>query len=380
LKFKTRAIHFGQEPDINTGAVITPVYQTSTFQQQSIGVHKGYEYSRTGNPTRKALEDVLASLEGGKYGLAFSSGSSATATVFHLLESGDHIILGDDIYGGTYRLIEKVFKKLGITADYANTLDIDSFIKLKRKETKLIWVETPTNPLLKIADIKKLSDFAKENELMLAVDNTFLSPYFQNPLESGADIVVHSTTKYIAGHSDIIGGAIVTSNEKLFRDLRFHQNAEGAVPGIWDCWLVLRGIKTLALRMEEHQKNATAIAEFLEKHPSVEKVYYPGLKSNNQYELAVKQMRGFGGMISFEIKGGFPAVEKFVSRLKLFILAESLGGVESLVNFPAKMTHASFPHAERVKRGITDNLLRLSVGIEDIKDLLEDIEQALEAV
>ncbi|MDP2984489.1 MAG: cystathionine gamma-synthase [Candidatus Latescibacter sp.] len=377
MRFKTRAIHDGQAPDSSTGAVIIPVYQTSTFEQDAIGVHRGYEYSRTGNPTRKALEEVLASLEGGKHGLAFASGSAATAAVFHLLAHGDHVIVGDDVYGGTYRLIERVFRRWGLAADYVETVDADSFQKAIRKETRLIWVETPTNPLLKIADIEKLSQLAHENGLLLAVDNTFASPYFQNPLALGADIVVHSTTKYLAGHSDTIGGAIIVSDNKLYKELKFHQNAEGAVPGPWDCWLVIRGIKTLAIRMNEHEKNAIALAKFLEKHPAVERVYYPGLLSHKQHNLAGKQMRGFGGMISLELKGGYPAAEQFISRLRLFLLAESLGGVESLVCHPAKMTHSSFPPEERERKGIRDGLVRLSVGIEDVDDLRGDLENAL---
>ena len=377
MKFETKAIHSGQKPDTQTGAVIVPVYQTSTYQQEAIGKNKGYEYSRTGNPTRKALEDVLASLEDGRYGLAFASGVAATAAVFNLLKPGNHIVVGDDIYGGTYRLIESVYKHTGLKITYADADDIDSFEKVIGKETKLIWVETPTNPLLKIIDIKRLSTIAKRKNIILAVDNTFASPYFQKPLTLGADIVVHSTTKYLSGHSDIIGGAVITSSEKLYSDLKFYQNAAGAVPGPWDCWLVIRGIKTLAIRMREHEKNALFLAKYLEKHPKVEKVYYPGLPGSKRYDLARKQMSGFGGMISLELKGGFPAVEKFISKLKIFLLAESLGGVESLVCYPPKMTHGFFSAEEREQRGIKDNLVRLSVGIEHINDLKDDIERAL---
>ena len=377
MKFETKAIHSGQKPDPRTGAVIVPVYQTSTYQQEAIGKNKGYEYSRTGNPTRKALEDVLASLEEGRYGLAFASGLAATAAVFNLLEPDSHIIVGDDIYGGTYRLLESIYKRSGLKITYADVDDLDSFEKAINKDTKLIWVETPTNPLLKIIDIEKLSEIAKRENIILAVDNTFASPYFQKPLTLGADIVVHSTTKYISGHSDIIGGAVITSNEKLYDDLKFYQNAVGAVPGPWDCWLVIRGIKTLTVRMREHEKNALCLAKYLGKHPKVDNVYYPGLPDSKQYALARKQMRGFGGMISMELKGGFPQVEKFVSKLKIFLLAESLGGVESLVCYPPKMTHSIFSAKEREKKGIKDNLVRLSVGIEHIDDLIEDIEQAL---
>jgi cystathionine gamma-synthase/cystathionine gamma-lyase len=378
MKFETKAIHSGQKPDPLTGAVIVPVYQTSTYQQEAIGKNKGYEYSRTGNPTRKALEDVLASLEEGKYGLAFASGLAATSAVFNLLKPGSHIVVGDDIYGGTYRLLESIYKRSGLKITYADVDDMDSFEKAINKDTKLIWVETPTNPLLKIIDLEKLSETAKRKNIILAVDNTFASPYFQKPLTLGADIVVHSTTKYISGHSDIIGGAVITSSKKLYDDLKFYQNAAGAVPGPWDCWLVIRGIKTLAVRMREHEKNALYLAKYLKKHSKVDNVYYPGLPGSKQHDLARKQMSGFGGMISLELKGGFPQVEKFVSKLKLFLLAESLGGVESLVCYPPKMTHGIFSVEEREQRGIKDNLVRLSVGIEHIDDLVEDIERALQ--
>ncbi|HXX34488.1 MAG TPA: cystathionine gamma-synthase [Thermodesulfobacteriota bacterium] len=377
MEFETRAIHEGQNPEPSTGAVITPVYQTSTYQQEAIGKHKGYEYSRTGNPTRKALEEAVASLEGGRYGLAFASGVAATTAVFNLLKKGDHLIAGDDLYGGTHRLLEKVFKRWGLKVTYADADDIDSFSRAVQRNTKLIWVETPTNPLLKIIDIRRLAEIAKRENILLAVDNTFASPYFQRPLELGADIVVHSTTKYLSGHSDIIGGITITSDEKIDRDLRFYQNAAGAVPGPWDCWLVLRGIKTLAVRMKEHERNALYLAEYLEKHPRIERVYYPGLSSSRHYRLAKKQMTGFGGMISLELRGRFRELEKFLSKLKLFLLAESLGGVESLVCYPPKMTHGSLSKDERLKRGIKDNLVRLSVGIENKVDLRDDLKNAL---
>lgn len=377
MRFETKAIHEGQEPDRLTGAVIVPVYQTSTYQQEAIGKHKGYEYSRTGNPTRTALEIATAALESGKYGLAFSSGVAATDAVFHLLAKEDHVIVGDDLYGGTYRLLEKVFKRWGLEVTYADVDELTSFEQAIQANTKLIWIETPTNPMLKIVDIRKLAKIAKKNKLLLAVDNTFATPYLQRPLELGADIVVHSTTKYLAGHSDIIGGAVVTSNSRVYESVKFYQNAAGAVPGPWDCWLVLRGIKTLAVRMREHQQNAIYLARYLVKHPKVEKVYYPGLLNSPDYRLAKQQMDGFGGMISFEVKGGFKAVEKFFKRLKVFTLAESLGGVESLVCYPAEMTHASLSREERYKRGIKDNLVRLSVGIENRVDLKEDLENAL---
>ena len=377
MEFETRAIHEGQNPDPATGAVITPIYQTSTYQQEAIGKHKGYEYSRTGNPTRKALEEALASLEGGEYGLAFASGVAATMAVFSLLEGGDHLIAGDELYGGTYRLLEKVLRRSGVEVTYADVDDIDTFSKALQKKTKMIWVETPTNPLLKVIDIRKLADMAKTKDIILAVDNTFATPYFQRPLECGADVVVHSTTKYLSGHSDIIGGIAITSNERIYCQVKFYQNAAGAVPGPWDSWLVLRGIKTLAIRMREHEKNALYLAEYLEKHPKIERIYYPGLPSHGQHQLAKKQMTGFGGMISVELRGGFQQVEKFVSRLRLFLLAESLGGVESLVCYPPRMTHSALSRDERIKRGIKDNLVRLSVGIENKIDLKKDLEQAL---
>jgi len=377
MRFETRAIHAGQESDPSTGAVIVPVFQTSTYQQQAIGKHKGYEYSRTGNPTRTALETCLAELEGGKHGLAFSSGLAATAAVFSLFNAGSHMVLGDDLYGGTYRLVEKVFAKWGISATYADVDDPESFARSLTPKTRLIWIETPTNPLLKVLDIRRLAEVAKAAQVLLAVDNTFASPYFQNPLALGADLVVHSTTKYINGHSDVIGGALVVNEEALYNDLKFHQNAAGAVPGPWDCWLTLRGLKTLAVRMREHEKNASHLAEFLSRHDKVTHVYYPGLAGTRDHEIAAAQMRGFGGMLSLEIKGGLAAVERFLSGLKIFLLAESLGGVESLVSYPAKMTHASLPEPERRQRGITDSLVRLSVGLENVEDLRADLENAL---
>ncbi|MBD2627397.1 cystathionine gamma-synthase [Anabaena variabilis FACHB-164] len=377
MEFETRAIHEGQKPDLQTGAVIVPIYLTSTYEQEAIGQHKGYEYSRTGNPTRKALEDALASLENAKFGLAFASGLAATTTVLSLLKTGDHIVAGDDLYGGTYRLLEKVVKNWGVDTTYVDIDNINDFESAIQSNTKLIWIETPTNPLLKIIDIAALANFAHQNNIILVVDNTFASPYFQQPLNLGADIVVHSTTKYLGGHSDIIGGAVVTSNEELYQQLKFYQNAIGAVPSPFDSWLVLRGIKTLAVRMREHEKNALFLAKYLEKHPKVARIYYPGLPTHEQYHLAKEQMSGFGGMISLELKGGLTEVERFASRLQLFLLAESLGGVESLLCYPAKMTHGSLPEAERLKRGIKENLVRLSVGIEHYLDLQADVENAL---
>jgi len=379
MRFETMAIHC-QEPDPLTGSVTLPVYQTSTYKHEAIGKHKGYEYSRSDNPTRKMLESTIAALEDGTFGLAFASGVAATAAVFSIFKSGDHIVVGDDIYGGTYRLLEKVFKRWGLKVTYADVDDLKSFQKAIQKQTKLVWVETPTNPLLKIIDLKRLSEMvkSKNKNVLIAVDNTFSSPFFQRPLTLGADIIVHSTTKYLSGHSDIIGGAVVTSSEKLFRELKSYQSAAGAVPGPWDCWLVLRGIKTLAIRMREHERNALFIAECLKGHPRVEKVYYPGLASHPQHDVARKQMSGFGGMVSIELKGGFSAVEKFLSKLKLFTLAASLGGVESLVLHPATYSHRILPEKERKKLGISDSLIRLSVGIEHKEDLKKDLAQALQ--
>ncbi len=377
MRFETRAIHDGQEVDTKTGAVIVPVYQTSTYQQEAVGKHKGYEYSRTGNPTRHALEIALASLEEGKYGLAFASGVAATTAVFSLLKTGDHIVAGDDMYGGTYRILEKVLKKWGLSTSYADVDDIGSFEKAIQKNTKLIWIETPTNPLLKIVDIQKIAKILHKHNIILAVDNTFASPYFQRPLLCGADIVVHSTTKYIAGHSDIVGGAVVLNDQKIYNELKYYQNAAGAVPGPWDSWLVLRGLKTLAIRMKAHEENALYLARHLSKHPKVERVYYPGLPSSKNYAVAKKQMQGFSGMFSFELKGRHQKVHTFFANLKLFALAESLGGVESLISYPAGMTHSSMPREERLKRGITDNLIRVSVGIENKIDLKNDIAKAL---
>ncbi len=377
MKFETRAIHDGQAPDPVTGAVTVPVFQTSTFQQDAPGRHRGYEYARTGNPTRSALETALASLEGGKHALAFSSGVAATNAVFSLLKQGDHIVAGDDLYGGTYRLLERVFSKWGITTTYADGGDPESFRRAMRSSTRLVWVETPTNPLLKIVDIKAIAKESRNRNVLVAVDNTFASPFFQNPLSLGADIVVHSTTKYIAGHSDLVGGAVVVNDDEVYRELKFLQNAAGAVPGPWDAWLTLRGLKTLAVRMKAHEENALFLANFLSRHPGVKRVHYPGLKSHPGHRLAARQMSGFGGMIGLELKGSLKETDRFLSRLKLFTLAESLGGVESLVSNPARMTHASIPRQQRLARGIADTLVRLSVGIENKADLKEDLVQAL---
>jgi len=375
--FSTRAIHDGQEPDPQTGAVTVPIYQTSTFAQEGIGKNKGWEYSRSGNPTRAALETNLASLENGKFGLAFASGLAAESTVMHLLKSGDHVVTSFDVYGGTFRLFDKVFRNFGISFTYVDATDPKNIESAITSKTKLVWLESPTNPLLKLADIGAISKITKKRKVLLAVDNTFMSPYFQNPLDLGADIVVHSTTKYLGGHSDLIGGAIVVNDKNLYEQLKFFQNAVGGVPGILECWLLLRSVKTLAVRMREHEKNAFGVAQFLEFHPKVVKVNYPGLLSHPQQDLAKKQMRGFGGMMSFELKADLEAAKKFVEYPKIFTFGESLGGVESLIGHPATQTHAAIPREERLKIGISDGLIRLSIGIENLEDLIADLKQAL---
>jgi cystathionine beta-lyase/cystathionine gamma-synthase len=376
--FETRAVHDGQEPDPVTGSVTVPVYQTSTFAQDGIGRPRGYEYSRTGNPTRAALETALASLENGSHALSFASGVAATDAVMRLLRPGDRVVATEDIYGGTFRLFDRLFRPWGLRFDYVPTSDPAAVAAAFREPARLLWIESPTNPLLRLADLQALSALARERGAWTAVDNTFASPFFQRPLDLGADLVVHSATKYLGGHSDLIGGAVVVRDRDLFERLRYIQNAAGAVPGPWDCWLLLRGLKTLPLRMRAHERNALAIAHRLESHPAVERVHYPGLPGHPQHDLARRQMDGFGGMVSIELRGGFPAVERMVSRLRLFILAESLGGVESLVCYPPKMTHAAFTPQERNRRGIRDALVRLSVGIEHGDDLIADLEQALE--
>lgn len=380
MKFSTKAIHAGQDPDPTTGAIITPIFQTSTYVQEGLNKHKGFEYARTQNPTRSALEECLAALEGGKYALSFGSGLAAEGNIMNLLSAGDHVICGDDVYGGTYRLFEKVWKRYGLTFTFVDASDIAKLKAAIKPETKMIWVETPTNPLLRLCDLKAIAALAKEHKLISVVDNTFASPYLQNPLKLGADVVVHSVTKYLGGHSDVVGGAVITSDDKLYETLKFHQNAVGAVPGPFDCWLVLRGLKTLAVRMEAHQKNAMAVAKYLEKHPAIEKVMYPGLESHPQHKLAKEQMNGFGGMVSFVLKGGLESARQFLGTTKLFALAESLGGVESLVCHPVSMTHGSIPKEERDARGVVDALVRLSVGIEDVDDLIQDLEAGLSKV
>lgn len=386
-RFDTLTIHAGQPPDPATGAIMVPIYQTSTYVQEELGKHKGYEYSRTGNPTRTALEVCLAVLEGvglgqATYGLAFASGMAAIDTVLRLVGPGEHVLVGDDVYGGTYRLFQRVLAAYGLAFDYVDMGDLDAVAAAVRPETRLLWLETPTNPLLKIADIAAIAELVRQRErsggfrqrLYIAVDNTFATPYLQRPLALGADIVVHSTTKYLGGHSDVVGGAVVTTDAQVYERLKFLQNAVGAVPGPMDCWLVLRGIKTLSLRMERHCANARRIAAMLAEHPAVERVLYPGLPTHPGHEVARRQMRDFGGMISFIVKGGLEAAKRVVTRTKLFALAESLGGVESLIELPALMTHASVADSPlRVEAG----LIRLSVGIEDGEDLLDDLRQAL---
>jgi cystathionine gamma-lyase len=363
----------GQEPDPATGSVTTPVYLTSTFQQPGPGKEGKYVYSRTANPTRTALEECLASLEEGRYGLAFSSGMAATTTVLLLLRKGDHVIAGDDIYGGTYRLFEQVLRNYGLQFSYVDPQEPGNVENAVRKNTRLIWIETPTNPLMRIVDIKKISEVSGRAKAQLVVDNTFMSPYLQNPLRHGADIVVHSTTKYLGGHSDLVGGATITDDQRVQDRLKFLQNAVGAVPGPMDCFLVLRGVKTLAVRMERHSENARIVSEYLSKQSKVERVFYPGLPDHPQRDIVKRQMRGSGGMLSFQLNGGFDRIKRFFKQLQIFTVAESLGGVESLIEHPASMTHSSIPRERRLKLGVSDNLIRVSVGIEDANDLLADL-------
>jgi cystathionine gamma-synthase/cystathionine gamma-lyase len=378
VKFSTKAIHVGQEADPTTGATIVPIYQTSTYTQTKVGEHKGFDYSRTVNPTRLALERQLASLEGARYGSAFASGMAATAAVLGLLSAGDHVVVSDDLYGGTYRLFARILQRYGLAFTYVDMTDLAAVRAAVRPATKLFWLETPSNPLLKLVDIAAIAALRRPEQL-IAVDNTFATPYFQQPLSLGAQIAVHSTTKYIGGHSDVVGGVAITDDDSLHEQIRFAQNAVGGVPGPHDAWLTMRGAKTLALRMREHARNAQMVAEFLEARNDVARVYYPGLRSHPQHDLAKRQMSGFGGMLSFELEGPPQRALDFASRLKYFSLAESLGGVESLICHPGRMTHGSIPKEERERRGISDGLLRLSVGIEDASDLLEDLREVLEA-
>jgi len=376
-RFETRAIHAGQPPDATTGAVCTPVYLTSTYVQSSPGVHTGYEYSRTGNPTRAALETNLASLEGATHGVCFASGCAASAALAHWLGDGGHMVCCDDVYGGTFRLFDRVFTEAGRSFSWVDLAEPDNLFEHIRPETKAVWLETPTNPLLKLIDIAAVAERAHARGLKVIVDNTFMSPYFQQPLALGADVVVHSCTKYLGGHSDVVLGVVATSDDAIAERLRFVQNSAGGVPGPLDCFLVLRGTKTLAIRMREHDANARRIAAWLDTRPEVERVIYPGLPSHPQHELAKRQASGFGGMISFVVAGGLPAARRLLERCQVFALAESLGGVESLIEHPAIMTHASVPPENRAKLGIVDGLIRISVGIEHADDLVADLEHAL---
>lgn len=376
VKFATKAIHAGQQPDPTTGAIMTPVYLTSTYVQESPGVHKGWEYSRTHNPTRRAYENCMAALENGTHGFAFASGCAATTTILALLKNSDHVIAMDDMYGGTFRLFDKVLRPMGLNFSYVDLTQVKNFEAAITPATKMVWLETPTNPTLKLADIETIAKIAHQKGILVVVDNTFMSPYFQRPLDLGADIVVHSATKYIGGHSDMVGGIAVTNKAELAERLAFLSNSMGTIQGPFDSFLALRSLKTLPLRMKAHEANAIKVAEFLSTHSKVEKVIYPGIKSHPQHDLAKRQMLGFGGMITFFIKGGLPAARKFLESVEIFALAESLGGVESLIEHPAIMTHASVPADKRKELGIDDSLIRLSVGIEDIDDLIKDLEKA----
>jgi cystathionine beta-lyase/cystathionine gamma-synthase len=381
MKFGTKAIHAGQEPDPTTGAIMTPIYQTSTYVQEAPGQHKGYAYARGKNPTRVALENCLAALENANHGLCFSSGMGAADAIVKLIRPGQEVIATDDLYGGTYRMFTKVFANYGIVFHFVDMHDLDAVEKLINKNTRMLWLETPTNPMMKIIDIEALVNLGKKHNVLSMVDNTFASPYLQNPLDMGADIVMHSATKYLGGHSDVVMGALMTNDKDLYDQLAFIANSCGATPGPMDSFLVLRGLKTLHLRMKAHCENGRAVAEFLAKHPKVGKIYWPGFPSHPNHEVAKKQMRDFGGMISFTLKSdSFDDASKLATSLKVFSLAESLGGVESLIGHPASMTHASIPREERIKTGLVDSLLRLSVGVEDTEDLIEDLEQALSQV
>jgi cystathionine beta-lyase len=374
----TLMIHAGMEPDPSTGAIMTPIYQTSTYVQEAPGVHKGYEYARTQNPTRTVLQNALAAIEKGNFGLSFGSGLAATDAIMKLLNPGDEVLSTNDLYGGTYRIFTKVFERYGLKFHFTGMSDVSQLEPLISSKTKMLWVETPTNPLLNIIDIEACAALAKKHQLILVVDNTFASPYLQNPLELGADIVMHSATKYLGGHSDVVHGAVIVNDEQFHEQLKFIQNACGAVPGPHDCWLVLRGIKTLHVRMQRHCENGEKIAHFLKTHPKVDKVYWTGFEDHPNHAVAKKQMRGFGGMISFTLKDdSLDAALKVLSGTKLFALAESLGGVESLIGHPASMTHGSIPREERIKNGLVDSLIRLSVGIEDAQDLMDDLNQAI---
>lgn len=378
MKFNTKVIHAGVHPDPATGAIMTPIYQTSTYVQEEIGIHKGFEYSRTGNPTRAILENNLSAIEGGKFGACFGSGLAAIDAVIKMLNPGDEVISTNDLYGGSYRIFTTIFEKYGINFHFVNMMDVNNIQEKINSKTKLIWIETPTNPMMNIIDVRKVCKIAKESKIVVAVDNTFATPYLQRPLELGADIVMHSVTKYLGGHSDVVMGALITSNELIAKEIYRIQNSSGAVCGPMDSFLVLRGIKTLHLRMQRHCENGEKIARFLVSHPLIDRVYWPGLESHTNHEVAKNQMNGFGGMISFTLVGDdLDMAKKVVSNTELFTLAESLGGVESLIGHPSTMTHASIPKEERVKSGVVDSLIRLSVGVEDSTDLISDLENAL---
>ncbi len=378
MRFETLAIHAGERPDATFGAISVPIYQTSTFVFEDVGKTRGYDYSRTANPTRKVLEDTIARLEGGKAGFAFATGMAAEATVIHLLKAGDHIISGDDVYGGTYRLFENVMRDCGLEFTFLRLNDRKRIEEAIQPNTRMIWLETPSNPLLNIVDIEMVVDIAKKHNLMTVIDNTFATPYFLRPIEYGIDLVVHSTTKYLNGHCDVVGGAVVTTTDELTERVQFLLNAMGTCASPFDCWLVLRGIETLAVRMRQHERNAIKVANYLKKHPKVKRVFYPGLDSHPGHEIAKRQMKGFGGVVSLELREGAKAVNSFLKKIEVFSLAESLGGVASLAEHPATMSHASMPKDVREKAGITEELIRLSVGLENIDDLIWDLEQAIE--
>jgi len=377
MKFETIAIHAGERPDRAFGAISVPIYQTSTFAFEDVGKTRGFDYSRTANPTRKVLEDTIAQLEGGKAGFAFATGMAAETTIIHLLKAGDHVISVDDVYGGTYRLFEKVMKDFRLEFTFLRMDSREKIEKAIKPNTRMLWLETPSNPLLNIVDLEMVVDVAKKHNILTVIDNTFATPYFLRPIEYGIDLVVHSTTKYLNGHCDVVGGAVITTTDELSERVQFLLNAMGTCAAPFDCWLVLRGIETLAVRMKKHEENAMAVANYLKGHPVVKKVFYPGLESHPGHEIARRQMKGFGGVVSFELKGGIRAVNSFLKRLKVFSLAESLGGAVSLAEHPATMSHASMPQDYREKVGITDELIRLSVGLENVDDLIEDLHQAL---
>ncbi len=377
MRFETLAIHAGERPDKTFGAVSVPIYQTSTFVFEDVGKTRGYDYSRTANPTRKVLEDTLAQLEGGKAGFAFATGMAAETTVVHLLKAGDHVISGDDVYGGTYRLFQNVMHDLGLEFTFLRMNKRQAIEKAIKPNTRMVWIETPSNPLLNITDVEMVVDVARKHNILTVIDNTFATPYFLRPIEYGVDLVVHSTTKYLNGHCDVVGGAVVTTTDELTQKVQFLLNAMGTCASPFDCWLVLRGIQTLPLRMKKHEENAMAVASYLQSHKAVSRVFYPGIESHPGHEIAKRQMKGFGGVVSFELKGGIKAVDNFLRRLKVFSLAESLGGAASLAEHPATMSHASMPPDYRAKIGISDDLIRLSIGLESIEDLIDDLGQAL---